>query len=959
MKVGYAPSVPVPDTNLNYQQEADTSLLSRGVRGIAAALEDLGSSYDKEQDRAARFKALTDLTDFQQKQGDRLAELKAGSTPGSTALPTQWDQSVEADKEKFLAGVPEKLKPEFEWRIDQFRMGGHGDIRDFQTRQNEEFYKVGTKDVTDKSVQEVDKDPSVPNLEVQQKKTESIIDSSGLSNLDKAKAKQEARQKLQGTSLYHQKLVGNEYGSFTSLIAHHEGFRSTPYIDHYTTSHASAGYRIGYGSNTVTLADGTVLPVKPGMHISRADADRDTNRRFTQDYEPRARASIGPTYDKFDNATKFALGSVAHNYGSLPKSVIAAAKTGDKEVLARAVQSLPANPGRRAEEANIIRAGGDVGALPAYADVTADQREAIDKRVGEQYRATIPDQVNDIVASTAANGSYSGQEPSHEAFKKAWPDDGDARYNDFQTKKEAAGWVNQFQTMPEADINRVIGETKAGTPTGAGAEEASKGLATMVTARNAVVEARNKAPADYVYQTFPEITNAWRQFDARNPETARQAIALTLDKQEQLGIPPANRMPLPSAVTKVAGQVMTDPTKTTDQKASAFIAMMGITNDPVQQNAIVHQLITDEGLPSSVEAAAIAAQRGDVEAAKRLFAATQFKPDDYPLPWDKDTAATNIKLMEDQATAQIKAPNSLGETYYGLMFMDPANGARADRDAALVGNLARLYISSRHQPKDAVDMAIKDLFGDVKAYNKTLPGGRGNVSILVPSATYEAASQYSFVPGGMTGLVNRAPPPLELGFTRLVPQVEAVVSERAQAAHQQLHGTLSDAVIQDHYQRAVDDVMTQGAFRRFGNGIGFYDPYRHGFVADRFGKPLMWTLDQVISLGQVEPQGEPSLRPFDASQDKPRQNSDGSVSTEITRTVETPQGWANVPSLWWRNGQPEDFGHLNDDQLANMAQGYEGESGKTFPRYKTLDEAEAAAKARSAGGGASQGSLAQ
>jgi hypothetical protein len=53
--------------------------------------------------------------------------------------------------------------------------------------------------------------------------------------------------------------------------------------------------------------------------ITRADAVRDANRRFTQDYEPHARASIGPNYDKFDNATKIALGSVAHNYGSLPK----------------------------------------------------------------------------------------------------------------------------------------------------------------------------------------------------------------------------------------------------------------------------------------------------------------------------------------------------------------------------------------------------------------------------------------------------------------------------------------------------------------------------------------------------------------------------------------------------------------------------------------------------------------
>jgi hypothetical protein len=167
--------------------------------------------------------------------------------PGSKDLPVQWDNSINADKEKFVAGLPEKLKPEFGWRIDQFRMGGHGDIRDFQTKQNEEFYKVGTKDVTDKAVQQVDKDPSIPNLQVQQQKTEEVIDKSGLSNLDKAKAKQEARQKLQGTSLYHQKLAGNEATSFPSYIEGHEGFRSRAYPDHNTTTHAFAGYELGLG----------------------------------------------------------------------------------------------------------------------------------------------------------------------------------------------------------------------------------------------------------------------------------------------------------------------------------------------------------------------------------------------------------------------------------------------------------------------------------------------------------------------------------------------------------------------------------------------------------------------------------------------------------------------------------------------------------------------------------------
>jgi hypothetical protein len=172
------------------------------------------------------------------------------------------------------------------------------------------------------------------------------------------------------------------------------------------------------------------------------------------------------------------------------------------------------------KEANLIRAGGDVGSLPAYSDVTADQRTYIDNQVGQQLRATIPDQVNDSIAATRTQGSYDGHEPSQEEFHKAWPDDGEAKFQDYQTAKEGAGWEHQFSSMSESDINKVIGDTKANVPTGSGAAEAEKSLNSMVTAKNQIMTARNAAPADAAYNSFPEIANAWQQVDLQNPERA-------------------------------------------------------------------------------------------------------------------------------------------------------------------------------------------------------------------------------------------------------------------------------------------------------------------------------------------------------------------------------------------------------------------------------------------------------
>lgn len=101
------------------------------------------------------------------------------------------------------------------------------------------------------------------------------------------------------------------------------------------------------------------------------------------------------------------------------------------------------------------------------------------------------------------------------------------------------------------------------------------------------------------------------------------------------------------------------------------------------------------------------------------------------------------------------------------------------------------------------------------------------------------------------------------------------------------------------------------------------------------------------------------LHPFDPSINKPRPNSDGSYSTEITRTVQLPDGsWVNVPSLWWGEGNTvRDFGTMSDDQLAGFAMRYEQMSGQQFPRYRNLGGAEEAARNRSAAGGGTQGQL--
>lgn len=143
---------------------------------------------------------------------------------------------------------------------------------------------------------------------------------------------------------------GDHRAIAASILRKEEGFRETPYWD-------VNAFRTGYGSDTITRADGSVVKVGKGMRITRDDAERDLARRIPE-FEGRAVAQVGAeNWNRLPPNVRGALLSVAYNYGSLPPSVRAAVRGGDVEQIAGAVESLSANRTRRENEAAIIRGG--------------------------------------------------------------------------------------------------------------------------------------------------------------------------------------------------------------------------------------------------------------------------------------------------------------------------------------------------------------------------------------------------------------------------------------------------------------------------------------------------------------------------------------------------------------------------------------------------------------------------
>jgi GH24 family phage-related lysozyme (muramidase) len=149
------------------------------------------------------------------------------------------------------------------------------------------------------------------------------------------------------------------------LIKGFEGFRETPYWD-------VNALRTGYGSDTVTLADGSVVPVTDSTRVTREDADRDLQRRAHTEFAPIAASAVGAeTFATLNPNQKAALTSIAYNYGELPSSVAAAVRSGDPQATAAAIAALGSHNGginadRRAKEAEVYLGASVPGGTATY-----------------------------------------------------------------------------------------------------------------------------------------------------------------------------------------------------------------------------------------------------------------------------------------------------------------------------------------------------------------------------------------------------------------------------------------------------------------------------------------------------------------------------------------------------------------------------------------------------------------
>lgn len=354
-------------------------------------------------------------------------------------------------------------------------------------------------------------------------------------------------------------------GSSQAVLRQFEGFKNTAYWDR-------TAWRTGYGSDTVTRADGRVEKVTENTVVSKEDAERDLERR-TAISQNQVRNAIGAgTWDKLDDRSKASLTSVTYNYGKLPDQVAEAARSGDKEKLANAVLSLSSHNGginarRRATEAANIQGKNGPGERPSMqnqAEILTDidndpslspqAKAAATAQVNKLYtisrnhqvktQAQFDERLKNSESEAVKSGSTVDPIPETDFVSQYGDVQGPVKYREYVSNVQYGADYKSMQGMSDVEMDQTIDYREASIQPGSPSYAKDQtNITRLRTGADKLKQERQNDPAGAVSRMEP-VMEATKGYDPKKPETFGPLAAARMAAQEQLGIPAENQSPI-------------------------------------------------------------------------------------------------------------------------------------------------------------------------------------------------------------------------------------------------------------------------------------------------------------------------------------------------------------------------------------------------------------------------------
>ena len=361
------------------------------------------------------------------------------------------------------------------------------------------------------------------------------------------------------------------------LIRQLHGFRSTPY------RHGRAN-PAGYGSDTDTHEDGTVETIVPAMTVTRAEADRDVQRRVDEFLAGIGKQVGGKVFDRLAPHVRAALVSVGYRTGQLPDDVAAAVRSGDTEAIAAAIaadgnEDDAVNRQVRQQEAAIVRGEGgtpyeQIARRPAWADVleseqTSDLLDAAGRELERQdSRRALADRIHarqlgqsirSDIRSAFSNGAHADIDPDS-VLRELGPE---TRRQWLEARQDATDVAAKTQNMVSLPDEQIMQLVEAHRPEpgdeGDGFARRQAVYERMSRQANQIRRERRDNPARAA-MCVPSVRHALSEAQdpsATSPQKTQALVREMMAAQSALGVLKASIAPVPDEWAFEIGKALT------------------------------------------------------------------------------------------------------------------------------------------------------------------------------------------------------------------------------------------------------------------------------------------------------------------------------------------------------------------------------------------------------------------
>jgi hypothetical protein len=475
---------------------------------------------------------------------------------------------------------------------------------------------------------------------------------------------------------------------------------------------------------------------------------------------------------------------------------------------------------------------------PEYAAIPFDKRLVLAgeaRRAARENNATLQASLETIAANApvavANTGVYDGNAPTVNDFVKAYGgSDGIAKFKAYQSTMDTAKILYGFRTMP---TDQIMAQVQAATPVSSGNDAVleSRRFEQVSAAAEQTLKAREADPAGYVMNVMPKVAEAFKGA-GDDPQKFAQALTSMQAAQSQLGMTDMQLLPKQMATDAVTA--FNNLELPADQRVKGVAGLLLATGDESQKLAIYNQLVK-AGLPEYTQGAVAAMMRNDVKAAQNLMRAVMIDPEKLAGVMPNGITGTQINAtIQDR----IFDEGQIGDVIYGIHAGSTDNFQRVLADSTLIERDVKMHLLDGSAGGDlnrAVDLAVKDMFGDVQVV------AAAGVRVTLPAAD--------------------DPRPMRDGFAGLRPRVADALKTDMHNGMVQLLGEDTDiaatgmqGIVSMGIDNAVGRVLDEGYFiNAGGDQFQFFNTFTGTVIGNADGTPLLFKRSDVLAAGAASP----------------------------------------------------------------------------------------------------------